>query len=350
MLRSGKKRGLPPGTLVHVGKQSTEKIKMSYFLYDKESLKEEPVQDIDSFFKIKNNKQVFWINIDGIHQTEIIESIGSHYKIHLLLLEDIVHTGQRPKIEDTGDTLFITLQMLTFDDKTAEVLHEQVSLILTQNTVITFQEREGDVFEPIRDRIRTDKGRIRSMEADYLLYALLDAIVDYYFVVLDKIGEKIDILEEEIESNLTQDTQRNIYKLKREMIFLRKSVWPLREVISALERSGSTLIKKDTIVFIKDLYDHTIQVMDAIDTFRDMLSGMLDTSLSIMSNRMNEVMKVLTIIATLFIPLTFMAGVYGMNFEWMPELKMKWAYPGLWIMMLTVAISLLFYFRKKKWL
>jgi magnesium transporter len=229
------------------------------------------------------------------------------------------------------------------------VAAEQVSLILGPNYVISFQEGE-DVFEPLRERIKSGKGRIRKMGADYLAYALLDSIVDNYFAVLEKLGEAVEFLEEKLVTDPTRDTLHAIHNLKREMIFLRRSVWPLREVLGSLERGESPLVKDSTEVFFRDVYDHTIQVIDTIETFRDMLSGMLDIYLSSISNRLNEVMKVLTIIATLFIPLTFLVGVYGMNFKYMPELGLRWAYPVLWAIMVGTAVAMLIYFRKKRWL
>jgi magnesium transporter len=280
----------------------------------------------------------------------IIEKVGAHFGIHPLVLEDILHTGQRPKVEDLGDYIFIVLKMLYHDDQEDEMLGEQVSLLLGQNCVISFQEREGDIFNPIRERIRNSKGRIRRAGADYLAYALVDAIVDHYFVILEKMGEKIESLEEELVTNPTPETLQIIHKLKRNLIFLRKSVWPLREVINALERGESPLITEPTGIYLRDVYDHSIQVIDTIETFRDMVSGMLDIYLSSLSNRMNEVMKVLTIIATIFIPLTFIAGIYGMNFKFMPELEWHWGYPTALIVMLLIVGSMFIYFRRKKWL
>jgi magnesium transporter len=261
-----------------------------------------------------------------------------------------MNTGQRPKMEDFDDYLFIVLKMFHYDEKENETKTEQVSLILSTNYVISFQESEGDVFDPIRERMRTDRGRIRKMGADYLAYTLIDAIVDNYFMVLEKIGEKIEDIEDELVKNPTPEVLQTIHRLKRELIFLRKSVWPLREVISRLERWESPLINKSIDIYLRDVYDHTIQVIDSLETFRDMLSGMLDIYLSSVSNRMNEVMKVLTIIATIFIPLTLIAGIYGMNFRYMPELDWVWGYPMVYVIMLAISAVMLMYFRRKKWL
>ena len=253
-------------------------------------------------------------------------------------------------MEDYTNYLFVVIKMLQYIEKDNEIKGEQISLILGSNWVVSIQETEGDVFDPIRERLRTDKGRIRKMGADYLVYALMDAIVDNYFAVLEKVGETIEEIEDAVIANPSPETLQVIHDLKRQMILLRKSVWPLREVISRLERWESELINESTDVFLRDLYDHTIQVIDAIETFRDMLSGMLDIYMSSVSNRMNEVMKVLTIIATIFLPLTLVAGIYGMNFRIMPELQWDWGYPFALLIMFAVAIVMLVYFRRKKWL
>jgi len=240
--------------------------------------------------------------------------------------------------------------MLSFSDENQSIEAEQVSLILGANYVISFQERIGDVFENIRDRIRNAKGRIRKMGPDYLAYTLIDAIVDNYFAILERLGEKIESMEEEVIGDPTEKTVQQIHSLKRQMISLRKSIWPLRELIGGIQKSESSLINETTDIYMRDVYDHTIQIIDTIESFRDMVSGLLDIYLSSLSNKMNAVMKVLTIIATLFIPLTFVAGIYGMNFEYMPELKVRWAYGAVWLVMITIAVIMLFYFRKKKWL
>ena len=274
--------------------------------YDSTNFQERPVNTIEEAFSFKDEASVTWLNIDGVHKPEIIEQVGTHFGLHPLVLEDIANTGQRPKMEDFDDYIYVVLKMLRFDAKENETKAEQVSIILGRDFVISFQEREGDVFDTVRERLRNNKGRIRKMGADYLTYALIDAIVDHYFVILENLGETIEDIEDKLVTNPSRETLRTIHDLKREMIFLRKSVWPLREVISRLERSESALINKSTCVYLRDVYDHTIQVMDAVETFRDMLSGMLDIYLSSVSNRMNEVMKVLTVIATIFIPLTFL--------------------------------------------
>jgi magnesium transporter len=347
---SKEKVGLPPGTLVHVGERKAEKVKITIIDYDRENFEVKEVEMIEECFPFSDKPTVTWINVDGLQEVEIVEKIGVHFGIHSLIMEDILHTGQRPKAEDLGDYLFIVLKMIYNDEDEDEIMGEQVSLILGKNYVISFQERGGDIFNPIRNRIRNGKGRIRKAGADYLAYALIDAIVDQYFLVLEKFGEKIESLEGELVTNPTPETVQLIHKLKRDLIFLRRSVWPLREVISVLERGESPLITKPTGIYLRDVYDHTIQVIDTIETFRDMVSGMLDIYLSSVSNRMNEVMKVLTIIATIFIPLTFIAGIYGMNFKFMPELEWHWGYPTALIVMLVVVGFMVMYFRRKRWL
>jgi magnesium transporter len=253
-------------------------------------------------------------------------------------------------MEDHGEYLYIVLKMADYDETWKKVDMEQVSLILMPGCVITFQEKPGDVFDPVRDRLRTAKGKIRSKGADYLAYALLDAVVDRYFLLLEKLGEDVEELDEQILTDPGEEAVSNLHTLKREMIFLRKAAWPMREIVASLERGGSDLVTPDTAFFLRDLYDHSVQVMDSIETFRDVLSGLLDIYLSSTGNRMNEIMKVLTIISTIFIPLTFIAGIYGMNFEYMPELEVPWAYPAVWVVMITIAGGMLAFFRKKKWI
>ena len=349
--RTSKKAALSPGTLVHVGEKKTDKAKISVVDYTEASCDIKDVQTLDEILPLRDSPTVSWINIDGIHQTDLIEKIGSHFSLHPLILEDIVNTAQRPKIEDYDNYIFFVLKMLSYDASSGEIQVEQLSLVLGRGFLLSFQEEEGDVFDPIRERIRNAKGRHRRAGADYLAYSLIDAVVDNYFVMLETMGDAIEDLEEELVSNPDQEIMKRIHKLKRNMIILRKSIWPLREVISSLQRTGSKLILESTGVYLRDVYDHTIQVLDTVESFRDIVSGMLDTYLTSISNRMNEVMKVLTIIATIFIPLTFIAGVYGMNFHHMPELEMEWLYPrGFWILITAIAIMMLVYFRKKKWL
>jgi len=345
-----KKAGLPPETLVHIGERKAEKVKITIIDYDEVRFEERVVKEVRECFPYKEKQTVTWINVDGLHDPEVLEAIGTCFEIHPLVLEDIADTEQRPKMEDLERYIFVVMKMLQYDETWKEIDTEQVSLILGPNFVISFQEKEGDVFDHIRDRIRTGKGRIRKMGADYLAYALTDAIVDNYFVILDKIGQEIDRLEVELVTNPAPDTLPAIHVFKGEMIFLRKSVWPLREVVSSLERTESLLVKDTTGIYLRDVYDHTIQVIDTIESYRDIASGMLETYLSGLSYRMNEIMKVLTIIATIFIPLTFVASLYGMNFRFMPELSWRWGYLTVLGLMAVMAIGLGVYFKRKRWL
>ena len=341
---------MPPGTIVHVGEERHEPVKLSVIKYDGANFEEKAVGNVEEAFKLRSKSSVVWLNIDGVHQPEIIEQVGKSFGLHPLVAEDIASTGQRPKMEDFDDYIFVVVRMFRFDGEEGETKSEQISIILGADFVISFQEREGDVFDAIRERLRNNKGKIRKLGADYLAYALIDAIVDNYFMILENLGEAVEDIEDRLVTNPTSETLQTIHDLKREMIYLRKSVWPLREVINRMERSESPLINKSTFVYLRDVYDHTIQIMDAVDTFRDMLSGMLDIYLSSVSNRMNEVMKVLTVIATIFIPLTFVAGIYGMNFKFMPELDLTWSYPAVLVLMLVVALLMVMFFRRKKWI
>jgi magnesium transporter len=333
-----------------VGEERSEKIKLSVISYDEVNFQEQEVDAVEKAVAFRKKGSVMWLNVDGVHKPEIIEQVGRSFGVHPLVLEDIADTGQRPKMEDFDDYIFVTLKMFRFGKKEKEIKTEQISLVLGNGFVVSFQEAEGDVFDPIRERLRNNKGRVRKAGADYLVYALMDAVVDNYFLIMEKLGETIEEIEDKLVINPTSETVQKIHGLKRQLIFLRKSVWPLREVISRLERSESPLILKSTFVYLRDVYDHTIQVMDSVDTFRDTLSGMLDIYLSSVSNRMNEVMKVLTVIATIFIPLTFIAGIYGMNFKDMPELGQAWGYPTTLLLMLAIALVMVIYFRRKKWI
>lgn len=342
--------GLPPGTLVHIGEKKAEEVKITIIDYDQSNFEEREVENVEECLPFKDKPTVTWINVDGLHEVEVVEKMGNAFGIHPLVLEDILHTGQRPKMEDFGDYLFIVLKMLYHDKEVDEIIGEQVSLILGPSYVISFQEREGDVFDQIRERIRNGKGRIRKVGADYLAYTLVDGIVDHYFVILEEFGEKIESLEDELVTNPSSETLQTIHTLKRDLIFYRRSVWPLREVINRLERGELQLMTETTGIYLRDVYDHTIQVVETIETYRDMVAGMLDIYLSSLSNRMNQVMKVLTIIATIFIPLTFIAGIYGMNFKFMPELEWHWGYPASLLVMLLVVGVMLVYFKRKRWL
>jgi magnesium transporter len=347
--RRSQKVGLPPGTLIHIGERKAEKVRISVIDYDEKQFKEIETETIETCFPFKDSPTVTWINIDGLHEVDIIEKLGSCYNLHPLLLEDILNTGQHPKMEDFGDYLFFVVKMLEYGEN-GVIEAEQVSLVLGPNYVISFQEHEGDVFNAVRERIRKNKGRVRKSGADYLAYALMDSIVDNYFLILENIGERIEATEQQLAENPTMETLHAIRELKKEMIFLRKSIWPLREAINGLERGESPLIHEYLNAYLRDVYDHTIQIIDTVESLRDMISGLLDVYLSSISNRMNEVMKVLTIFASIFIPLTFIAGIYGMNFKFMPELEWPWGYFAALCVMALAAGAMLVYFKRKKWL
>jgi magnesium transporter len=350
MRRKAKTSGQPPGTMVFTGEKKVENIRVTMTEYDESFSEEKEVQNIEECVPGKKKSSVYWINVDGLHDTLLIETLGDRFGLHPLVLEDIVNIDQRPKVDEFEEYLFIVLKMITYQEETGKVDTEQVSLVVGKNFVISFQEREGDVFGQIRERIHMAKGRIRKMGADYLAYALVDAIVDHYFEVLEKTGEQLEALEEELLSDPRPETSAKIHGIKRDLIYLRKSVWPLREIIGNIERGESGIMKSATRVFLRDVYDHTIQVIDTLETYRDMISGLLETYLSSISNKMNEVMKVLTLIATIFIPLTFIAGIYGMNFQRMPELGWRWGYFTVLIVMGCIGVAMLIIFKKRRWL
>jgi magnesium transporter len=348
--KTSQKAGMSPGTLVHIGEKKIEKARITLINYDPDRLEEKELKSIEEAFPYKDTPPVSWINIDGLHEVGIIEKIGTHFGIHPLTLEDIVNTDQRPKVEDFEDYIYIVFKMLIFDETTYHISAEQVSLILGPHYLISFQETEGDVFNFVRERIRKGRIHMRKSGSDYLAYALMDAVVDHYFLILEKMGERIEQFEERVHSEPTPEILRAIHDLKREVIYFRKQVWPMREVLNNLQKAVSPLVQDTTQVFIRDVYDHTIQVIDTIESFRDIIAGIMDLYLSMVSNRMNEVMKVLTIMATLFIPLTFIAGIYGMNFKFMPELEWKWSYPVLWVVLIIISGCMLLYFKRKNWL
>jgi len=340
-----------------------EKPKITIIDYSEQNYHEAEAKEVGDCFRFKNQPTVTWINIDGLHQMDVLEKLGSCYGIHPLVLEDIL-TDQRPKIEDYDDYIFIVLKMLYYEEKEdgpgveedgddlgdSSLDMDQVSIILGPNFIISFKEKEVDVFNPLRDRLRTAKGKIRKQGADYLAYSMIDAIVDHYFVIMEKLGDRFEDLEDAVVSDPEPGILPTIYNLKRDMLFLRKSVWPLREAISKMQRTDSHLVSEATKIYLRDVYDHTIQVIENVETFRDMSASLLETYLSSLSNKLNEVIKLLTIISTIFIPLTFLAGVYGMNFRFMPELESSWGYPAVLIFMLLVVVVMLAYFRKKEWI
>jgi magnesium transporter len=343
------KHGQPPGTAVYTGSKTDVPIRITVIQYTEEQLEEHVLDTIEEAFAFEESPASTWINIDGLNDTKSVEKMGTHIGLHALTIEDILHTHQRPKMEDLGESIYLVVRMLSLGPDSPEIQSEQVSFVLHGNTLITFQEAPGDVFESIRERIRQMQGRIRTKKADYLLYALMDALTDNYFKVIEQFGERLETVEAALMGDPYPELLNEIYAMKRELLYVRKAVWPLREAISTLERGESDLIKEGTHVYLRDLYDHTIQVIDSVESFRDMLSGVQDLYLSSLGNKTNQVMKVLTIIATIFIPITFIAGIYGMNFETIPELKWKYGYAGVWALMIAMTLGMLAYFRKKRW-
>ncbi len=356
MKKLSRKIGLMPGTVVFVGEKKVEKTGIHIMDFDEKNLEERDVDQVEASFPFKEKSTVTWIAVCGVHDVEAVEKLGTRFGLHPLVMEDIVNTGQRPKIEDSGETVFLVMKMLYQDPEDGKLVSEQVSIVFGRNFVLSFQEKPGDVFEPVRERIRKTVPRVRFMGADYLAYTLADAIVDHYFVVLEQFGTGIEDIEAELFDEARPGHREKIHELKRELTFMRKPVWPLREVISGFDRVESALVHDYTRAYIRDLYEHTVQVIDTLETFRDMVSGLHDLYLSSVSNRMNEVMKVLTIIATIFIPLSFLAGVYGMNFDTsvsrynLPELGFRYGYPMFWLVALFVGGGLIWFFRRKDWL
>lgn len=349
------KAGLPPGSPVYVGKDRSHVVQLRLIDYGSQTLVDSSEIDWRKVKELTSGPTTSWLNVDGLHEVAIIEQVGALLDLHALTIEDILNTTQRPKIDIFDNYVYLVVKMPFYDGDRNIVEMEQVSFILTEHFLVSFQEAKGDVFAGVRQRITTNKGRIRKMGCGYLLYALLDALVDSYFQVLERLGEYVEELEEQLVSGPSPDTLHRIHHLKREMILLRKSVWPMREVVGSLYREEVPFIGDNTGYFLKDLYDHVIQVLDTVETFRDIIAGMIDIYLSSMSNRMNEVMKVLTIFAAIFIPLTFIAGVYGMNFNPerspynMPELNWVYGYPMALAIMAAVAVAMIFYFKKKEW-
>lgn len=348
--KNHKKLGKSPGSVIYTGSKATKKLFIEAFDYNTEQCIDKELSHVEEVFDFKNSDSVTWININGLNHVEDIEKLGNHYNLHPLVLEDIVSISQRPKIDEHEDYLFVVLKML-YNDADDRIISEQVSFILGKGYVLSFQESEGDVFDSVRERIRQGKGRVRTLQADYLLYILMDAIVDHYFTIIEVLGDKIEDFETDIFSgNVNQSINKDIQDLKREILKVRRAIFPLREVVSRIEKLESTLILKKTKTYYRDIYDHLIQVSENIDIYREMIWSLMDMYMTTISNKMNEVMKVLTIMASIFIPLTFIAGIYGMNFDYMPELHYRYAYPILWGVMILLFLGMLYYFKRKKWL
>ncbi|MHA2601686.1 MAG: magnesium/cobalt transporter CorA [Candidatus Thorarchaeota archaeon SMTZ1-83] len=342
--------GLPPGTPVHTGARLTKEPTVTIIDFDEVDYRERVAVSWNECTPPSDKKTVRWIHVQGLHELELIKKVGSNFNIHDLILEDITHTQQRPKMEILKDSLYLLLRAFDYDSDAGELLSEQVSILTGDQYVISLQESEVDLFDPIKNRLSRGLGRIRKGESDYLTYSLVDLIVDRYFLVLEGFGDRIEALEDKVIKDPTNETLQEIYRLRRNTILLRRHVWPLREIVSRLNREESSFISNQTQVYLRDLHDHVVQVNDLVETYRDSLTGILDIYLSSVSNRLNEVMKILTVISTIFIPLTLLASIYGMNFWFMPELANPYSYPVLLVVMLLTGSILLFYFRKKGWI
>jgi magnesium transporter len=346
--RRSQKAGLAAGALVHVGEEAVRQVSVRVLEYREQGVLADRRVGAEQLAPPHDGAAVTWIDVDGVHQVDIIERLGALFGIHALVLEDILNTNQRPKVEDLGTYVYVVLNMLSLKGQTVE--QEQVSIVFGDKWLITVQEgKAGDVFDTVRLWIRENRGRICRLGPDYLAYALVDAIVDQYFAVIEHLGDRMDALEARLLESADRVVLRELHGLRAELLALRRSVWPLREVVSTLRRGGVTLVEESTRLYFGDVHDHTVQVVDALDAYRDMSAGMLEIYLTNVSNRLNEVMKVLTVIATIFIPLTFVVGIYGMNFDVMPELRWRWGYPAVMLGMAIIAGGMLWFFRRKRW-
>jgi magnesium transporter len=341
------KAGLPPGALVHVGEKKVEEVAIRLWQFDAEHCTELNVTDQKT--PERHGEGVWWIEVTGLHEPQLIEALCLRFRLHPLLIEDVLNTDHRPKVEEYENALFIVLKLFTYNEKEKTLDAEQVSIVLGDGFVLSFQERPGDPFEPTRDRLRTGKGKLRQRGADYLAHRLIDAIVDSYYAVIESIGMEVEDLEVAMIDTLSGETVQHAYRLKRELLKLRRFIWPLRDIVGRIERSEAEFLNEETMPYFRDVHDHIMQVGDALDMFRDILSGQLDAHLSNASTRMNEVMKTLTVIATIFIPLTFITGIYGMNFRFMPELGWVHGYFLALGSMAVVAVGMVLYFKRRGW-
>ncbi len=351
-----KKPGTAPGTIEHVGEQRVQNVTMTIHDYSENHVESVAINSIEDCKPYLENPSKTWIKVEGLHDIEKLKSIWSYFDLHPLIQEDIVNTSQRPKVEQYDNCIFLVMRMLHYSTEHQAIDSEQISIILGENYVLSFQETDKPIFNPVIERLNIAKSRLRTHGPDYLAYALMDNVADHYFNLLNTLGEQLESIEDELLDDPTEDTFQRIHSVRKQVVFTRKSVWPTRDMLNAVIRDESDLINESTKIYIRDVYDHVIQIIDNVENYREMIMGMHDMYMSHVSNKMNEVMKVLTIIATIFIPLTFIAGIYGMNFDTeispynLPELSWYYGYPAFWGVMLVVAVIMVIYFRKKDWL
>jgi magnesium transporter len=347
--KSTSKIGLPPGSIVYLGERKVEKVTITLTEYDEKDCDQYEIKSVEEIDPFTDTPQVTWVSVCGLHETDFLKQIGEKFKVHPLVLEDILNTDTRPKIEITDNYLFVVMKLITFNPEQKIMEGEQVSFILGRTFLFSFSEKTDDIFNPVKERIKGQLGKIRKRGSDYLLYTLMDIVVDHYFLALDKVDERIELLDDEVINNTDKSQIENIYHLRNLLLMIRRSIWPSREIVSQLIKDESDLIDEGTEPYLRDLYDHTIHINETIEQQREITNGLMEIYLSMMSNRMNEVMKVLTVIATIFIPLTFIVGIYGMNFPNMPEMEWPWAYFAVWGIMIGVTLLMLFYFKRKRW-
>jgi magnesium transporter len=350
MGRASRKIGMSPGSLVHVGRRFTEDVQVDVHWFGPDGgFERQTVLEVSELESFRDRDGVLWVDVNGIHDVDIIGRIGATFGLHPLLLEDVLNANQRPKLEEHGDHLYLVLRMLLAGEHhTVEM--EQVSVVLGAQYVLTFQERSRDTFDPVRRRLTEPASRVRQQGADFLTYALVDTVVDNYFAVLEGIGDRIEELEDLVVASPDRETLTDIYDVKRTLADLRRAIWPLRDALGSLSRGDSPRVMPATLPYLRDVADHAIRTLDTIETYRDTSATLIDMYMSSVSNRMNDVMRVLTVIATVFIPLTFIVGIYGMNFSHMPELEWRWGYPAVWVFMVVTVLGLVVFFRRRGWL
>jgi magnesium transporter len=342
--------GTPPGTLAYNRERRTDDVSIRVIDFSPESCDVKTFTRIEDTFPLRDNKSVSWIDIEGLHEPDMLARFGAHFGLHPLVLEDILNTHQRPRVEEYDDYLFFVARML-IAGKNGEPFHsEQVSFVLGKGFVATFQDIPGDVFDPVRMRVQQGRGKARRLGPDYLMYSLLDAVVDNYFILLQSVAERIETVEARITAQPKVEDLDEVHRLRRELVYVRRNVWPLRDAIAEMNRSDSPLISDDTHVYLRDLHDHVIQVIESVENFRDVLASLQDLYMSALSQRTNEVIRVLTIISTIFVPLTFLAGVYGMNFHYFPEISWKYGYPAFWAVSIAVVCLLVAFLRSRRWM